>query len=271
MTTFGQQEITLDEGMRVDLFEFRYNDLIARKCNQDFPIVLNSVVYDASTIAMSSMKASQERIQNELRITVPRDDLVVRPYLTGLPGKPTTVVVSQAHWDGYNTVSDKRAYWSGDCLSVSFDGGEATMTFQNTMSAMNKVGLRQKYQTNCPHFVYRGGCKLAIESYLTQKSAEAESEFDLYIPTIVAGDRAKYLGGVAIWNGQYRMIREVNEGTKWITLLQPFDGFIPPDNVGLAWGCDRSAATCHSKFGNLINFGGFPFIPHTNHFVTGVK
>jgi hypothetical protein len=31
-------------------------------------------------------------------------------------------------------------------------------------------------------------------------------------------------------------------------------------------GCDRTFATCQSKFGNSLNFGGFPWIPAKNPF-----
>ena len=31
-------------------------------------------------------------------------------------------------------------------------------------------------------------------------------------------------------------------------------------------GCDRTFATCQSKFGNSLNFGGFPWIPVKNPF-----
>jgi hypothetical protein len=36
--------------------------------------------------------------------------------------------------------------------------------------------------------------------------------------------------------------------------------------VQLTVGCDHSTATCASRFGNLDNFGGFPFIPTKNPF-----
>jgi uncharacterized phage protein (TIGR02218 family) len=35
----------------------------------------------------------------------------------------------------------------------------------------------------------------------------------------------------------------------------------PGDTVTLYAGCDRTMATCNSKFNNLANFGGQPFIP----------
>lgn len=33
-------------------------------------------------------------------------------------------------------------------------------------------------------------------------------------------------------------------------------------------GCDHTLATCRDKFGNHINFGGFPWIPGRNPFTS---
>jgi hypothetical protein len=31
-------------------------------------------------------------------------------------------------------------------------------------------------------------------------------------------------------------------------------------------GCDRTRLTCSLKFGNIANFGGFPWVPQKNPF-----
>jgi len=33
------------------------------------------------------------------------------------------------------------------------------------------------------------------------------------------------------------------------------------DTFNVAFGCDHTQATCQSKFNNLINFRGFPYVP----------
>jgi hypothetical protein len=38
-------------------------------------------------------------------------------------------------------------------------------------------------------------------------------------------------------------------------------------NLEIYPGCDRTSGTCLTKFNNLVNFGGFPFMPDTNPFV----
>ena len=55
-----------------------------------------------------------------------------------------------------------------------------------------------------------------------------------------------------------------------LTLIRPLYGLAASDSVNLYEGCDRSLATCIAK-GNVINYGGFPWIPQTNPFESGIK
>ena len=52
------------------------------------------------------------------------------------------------------------------------------------------------------------------------------------------------------------------DGGREIELWQPLPGGIRAgDRVRLVAGCDKRLETCRSKFGNLVNFQGFPDIP----------
>ncbi len=42
------------------------------------------------------------------------------------------------------------------------------------------------------------------------------------------------------------------------------------DTVDLILGCDNTYTTCLNKFNNLINFGGFMFLPATNPYINPV-
>lgn len=60
--------------------------------------------------------------------------------------------------------------------------------------------------------------------------------------------------------------------TLYETTLTLFNQFSSSDlsigSVVLAYaGCDKSNSTCATKFNNIVNFGGFPYIPNTNPFV----
>jgi hypothetical protein len=61
----------------------------------------------------------------------------------------------------------------------------------------------------------------------------------------------------------------VSESGSSVELLYPVDIAVST-NVVLTVGCDHSTSTCASRFNNLDNYGGFPFIPSKNPFSTGV-
>ena len=55
-----------------------------------------------------------------------------------------------------------------------------------------------------------------------------------------------------------------------IELWQPFAHAIAPgDTFDITAGCDKQFATCKARFGNGVNFRGFPHMPG-NDFVTAV-
>lgn len=57
-------------------------------------------------------------------------------------------------------------------------------------------------------------------------------------------------------------VDEVGAAGRVVTLWQALPAAPQPgDTVDLAVGCDRQAATCRAKFGNFLNFRGFPHIP----------
>ena len=58
----------------------------------------------------------------------------------------------------------------------------------------------------------------------------------------------------------------VGHNANAITVSAVPPGLAIGDAIYLYPGCDRTLNTCHAKFGNSANFGGFPFIPTKNPF-----
>lgn len=62
------------------------------------------------------------------------------------------------------------------------------------------------------------------------------------------------------------------DGLVALQLWQPAPASIGSgDAFSLTPGCDKSFATCRAKFGNGINFRGFPHIPGTDFIIGGVR
>ncbi|MCO5092555.1 DUF2163 domain-containing protein [Bosea sp. (in: a-proteobacteria)] len=64
--------------------------------------------------------------------------------------------------------------------------------------------------------------------------------------------------------------RHGREGTRALFQLwqAPAAAILPGDGFRVTPGCDKSFATCRAKFGNGVNFRGFPHMP-TNDFIIG--
>ncbi|MGO4402942.1 DUF2163 domain-containing protein [Bosea sp. RAF48] len=51
----------------------------------------------------------------------------------------------------------------------------------------------------------------------------------------------------------------------------PAAAILAGDDFSVAPGCDKSFATCRAKFGNGVNFRGFPHMPTTDFIIGGVR
>lgn len=51
----------------------------------------------------------------------------------------------------------------------------------------------------------------------------------------------------------------------------PAAPIVPGDGFRVTPGCDKSFATCRAKFGNGVNFRGFPHMPTTDFIIGGVR
>jgi uncharacterized phage protein (TIGR02218 family) len=72
------------------------------------------------------------------------------------------------------------------------------------------------------------------------------------------GGRARFAGGAAITIKSHQAAEGVAMLSLW---TQPSGAIAIGDSVELVAGCDKSAATCEAKFGNIVNFRGFPHMP----------
>lgn len=74
--------------------------------------------------------------------------------------------------------------------------------------------------------------------------------------------RATVLSGAALGQiGVVKRDRDVTNG-RLVELWESFPGGVSVgDRIRLEAGCDKQASTCREKFGNFLNFRGFPSIP----------
>lgn len=149
-------------------------------------------------------------------------------------------------------------------------GGSFHAELRGLTEALNRP-LGRLYQRTCSAVLGDGACRfdLASPGYAVECPAPATDgqSFRLeglpaFAPRWFERGRLLVLSGAA--QGLSGLIREdrSEDGIRVIGLWAPLRAPVAAgDLIRLEPGCDKRAETCRVKFGNILNFQGFPFIP----------
>jgi uncharacterized phage protein (TIGR02218 family) len=198
----------------------------------------------------------------------PDDTLNGAPFLAALRMgmlDGATVKVERAFMENWgDTSAGTVILFLGRVGEVDAGRTQATIHVNSHLELFDIAMPRNLYQPSCVNTLYDGSCTAQRESYAVTSTVAAGSTqsdvlcaltqaagwFDLGVLEATGGANA----------GFARMVKCYTPGS--FTLVSPFP---VPFAVGDAFtayaGCDKTQATCQSKFANLAHFKGFPYIP----------
>ena len=189
--------------------------------------------------------------------------------------------VLAGRWDGaqvrmwevdWTDMSARRLVFAGSLGAISRAQGAFRAELRGLSEPLNAARGRV-FHPRCSARLGDGRCKLALSGEtFTAEAAIAEVEdgrvlrfsgFSAYEAGWFERGRLLVLGGGA--EGLRATIKNdiaLAGGGREIELWQGL-GIAPVagDRVRLVAGCDKRAATCRDKFGNFLNFRGFPHLP----------
>lgn len=232
-----------------------------------------------AAIRASSVTQTNEIAKNGIKLTFPRTNDVAGLFLGRVPETTTSVTIYRVH-DGD---VDDQVWWKGRVAAAQVGDDAVTLECEDISTSTRRPGLRARYQKGCRHALYSPSCGVQLYDHANAVEIVSQSGFDLTITGLddSVGDALSpeledgyYSGGtIELEDGSLRhIIRQVGST---LTLLSQFDT-IDVDSVGVSAtiypGCAHTVSDCIFKFDNLLNYGGFPFIPNKNPFsgsVTG--
>lgn len=148
-------------------------------------------------------------------------------------------------------------------IEITALGIRATCTASNVLMTQNLP--RRTYQARCTHTLYDAGCTLSAAAHTDSYTVLSANRIVVNWVGAALNPPARYLAGTlritsgpAI--GEKMTVSDfssagVGIGYPLLNIPEPGDSFT------VAWGCDKSMATCQNTFANILNFGGFPYIP----------
>lgn len=168
-------------------------------------------------------------------------------------------------------VSMRALLFRGSIGEVVRKGGSFTAELRGLAEALNRPEGRI-FHARCTAVLGDGACRFdtALPGYRLERAAEIVDDARVFRFSDVAGFEPRWFekGRLRVLSGSARDLVGVVKNDRidgtwreielWQSLgIAPLAG----DTVRIEAGCDKRAETCRLKFGNLLNFQGFPDIP----------
>ena len=268
---FGDFEESVESGAPVELYLFSYSGGTFRYTSADADIDFQSATYTQTALSRSQVDDSSDVLKSSMNITVPEDFAVARLFEVAPPSDVVTVTIYRMHT---TNPGDYATIWIGRVLNAVWSVGSSVISCESVFTRMKTPGLRRIFSRNCPHLLYGPACR--AQETLFQEVAVLNglesAGFDVTSPSFSAHPDGYFAGGKLSFEAspgvvERRGIRDHVGDT--VTMTHPIASLLATSVVTVAPGCARTRDVCVATFNNVVNFGGFPFIPPRNPFGGG--
>lgn len=248
-----------------DLFRFSRGTTNWFKTNGGDEIVFNTEHYMPTAMKRSAVEEKNELSKANITVELPLSDDLVQDYLRGAPNQVLSLVIFRYDPAGTATA------WKGRLVSYDVRNTTASFRFESIFTSLRRPGLRARYQYLCRHVVYGPGCDLDPEDFATAATATAITNNTLTVPLAATYPAGRFRGGMLAQPDGTRLFISAHVGDQ-ITLTWPATNTraviasAGSAAIKLYPGCDLSDTTCNDVFGNILNNGGFKWIPRKNPF-----
>lgn len=283
--TFAAIDESRDQGQPLELYYFRYGSDAAAfiaYCDGETAFDYGGDTYEPLPIQRGQVVASGTLDKSQMKIAVPMSSEIAELFRAYPPGQVVTLVIRGGHRNDPD--AEFPVVWVGRVLSAARATGfgndqrKAELACEPSSTSMRRSGLRRHYQLTCPHVLYGDKCQADKEAATVAGTVLSLTYNTLTFEPGWNGPFGvkKFVGGLVEWDGEVvrerRSILRVDADV--VTLAGPTTGLEATDVVDVVLGCNHQAGAsgdCMALHDNILNFGGFPFIPqqnpvHTNPF-----
>jgi len=240
--------------MRTELFKFETVGGSWAYSSDKKEHILLGVTYQPEPISRQRYKATQRITQNDMTIEVARTNTFVQNYLSSHVRAQISVTI-------HHEISGEWAIiWKGRVIDVSLSGHKARITCESIFTSIARPGLRLRYQSLCPHSLFFAGCNVDRFLFQLMGNITQAAGDTLTVPEAAAKPDGYFNSGFLIWKEMTELMIYSHIGSQ-LVVDTAFNQIGP---VLIYPGCNHTMDHCESRFNNLLNFGGDPYIPtHT--------
>lgn len=207
--------------------------------------------------------------KSDITITMAQGTVLDTLFLAYPPSQVVNLTIFQGHVGDELIQDNYKALWMGRIVSCARKDSELEFSCQPVSTNLKRPGLRRNYQLGCPHVLYGSSCRANKAAATTVREAAGISGNVISLTQTVGTDAGQYAGGLLEWFHATTGVKEVRtistispDGVN-ITIRGVVRGVVAGTQMSIIRGCNRLMSGCNSH-GNILNFGGQPFIPLEN-------
>lgn len=246
----------------VELYAFICGGDVWRYNSGDSDVEYFGQTYEAETITRGELEVSDAAFRNELEIKIDRDNLFAKEFLDAPIDGIIEVIIYRGHEDSWIV------FYKGIVAAITFNTEEVTINCTPKTTSLLRTGLRRKYQKQCNHYLYGDGCGVHRGPYAVLGTVDSFDGLSITSSEFATKVDGWFVGGIIAVGTVKRMI--TTHTTDTITISRRIGNLKEGDSFTAYAGCNHTMETCRTKFDNLINYGGQPWIPTKNPFTDSV-
>jgi len=271
--TYESYETSVETSQPVELYTVTLGSTVWYYTSGALAVTIGGTTWEPlAGLSRTAQPQSQEDQDQQVEITLPASTPVVRFFIASVPGQSVEIVVERIQI--LDVTEARMVMYSGLVQSVTFeDGGtKAVLSVVTSQSAFSKAVPRDVYSAVCNHVLFDDRCGLAEASWRVTAEVLSIVGNVIEIDGLSSEADGYYTAGFIELTGSAPDFRVIlAHATDFVTVALPFGTSPLGELVRVYAGCAHDPTTCQAKFNNLINFGGFPFVPTKNPFQTGLK
>jgi uncharacterized phage protein (TIGR02218 family) len=270
-----------EQSRPIELFRFVQGGNTFEYTSAEDSLTVASITYDPEIIRRGRIAQSPRDRNSTLEIRVPITNTFARRYRASVPGARASITIQRVQRLDFPT-PQAITIFTGYVGSVAFENEmkEAVIACKPIESASSRPVPRFSYQSLCNHVLFDNACKVddTDPRWRLTQTVSAQTGATLTVPGAGAFGADWWVGGFLEINGGDDARLIVGQSGDDLQLLLPFPSSSVGQSVTVFAGCDHTITTCDTKFdttedtlSNVINYGGFAFVPTRNPYQTGLQ
>lgn len=270
MADFNTHATSEETSEPIEIFKFLLgNDPFLWTSSEDQQTV-NGLDYKPIPMKRSSISHSKSDRKRVVSVQVPISNALAKRFIITPPGPRCTLQIFKVQRGDVSKTPV--LIYDGIVKSVKFpkSGLFAEFQLQSKEASVSRSLPRYTYAGMCGHLLYDLGCKVDPAAFTHTGVITSSSEDTVTIAGLSASGLDVVSGYIETPGGVERRQVLAQSGDV-VTMLLPFEINQVSVTVQVLSGCDHVlSGDCFTRFDNVIEFGGAPFVPNRNPFTGGI-